>query len=611
MMEGNFPTTPQTEPNLVPDDDKSGIVGATICFTPQPSPLTSPRAAPDPLMKSIETEEYIGSIDARDEQVASEDGINEFELLDGVESKASIQVDELDVDDEMVGDLLKNTAKTMKNDETMEDLGCPPGGLSSLSRHGETGHAKLPIETLILDEERLQSTDNITFSRMTKSMLSHMAKLGEQDAVSVEGDASVAPSLKIDATPISTLMTLKAFWENRVLGKVGDDIVNVKEGQNHLSTDSDHQSVTSSVADSQVSSRKKNKVSVLSSIAAFIWLWLQSIVLICAYSAKKITENFCNALARNIISTVAGSQVSCRDVKSPDEMVLTEIAELTRINMRLFPDDAPVDFKPAPNSTSDSSTLDKFDPDAAGQIDKQAKRKMIGWNVAKALSVIISFAHLVKRFSSTANDFGLDSSDSTCVPSSPTSFDSMRKWEIDITQTDQTHTNLPTHYLITSLVIALLSAYVYKPVLVKKSLKREPKHFHGLWTPEEHEQFLKGFDQNGSNWKLVADFVPTRSYDQVKAHGMHWKKIGSPNTMRRSKKISIDSSSLLISFAPDVLGQLTPKSMNVTGMMPIDSTSKCREKQLADARQYAKTLKAVKSVKKESNKVKRSSRHSL
>lgn len=39
-----------------------------------------------------------------------------------------------------------------------------------------------------------------------------------------------------------------------------------------------------------------------------------------------------------------------------------------------------------------------------------------------------------------------------------------------------------------------------------------------MWTKEEHELFLKGYEAHGHNWKMIADIVRTRNRSQVASH---------------------------------------------------------------------------------------------
>ena len=631
IMEGHLLSTPQahTEPNLI-DDDKSGIVGATICFTPQPSPAASRPGSP--LMKcSVETEEYIGSIEANqvNNETLVDDDMHEFELLDGNESKASIKVEDVDVDDKLVDDLLKDAVTPMKQDLGSHDLdleemiSSPPSSLPSLNEEdptcGKKTEAKKPTERPLLNEESLQYSDATHFSRMTKSMLSHMAKLGNQDVAGEEGGASDTPSSpKVDATPINTLKTLKTFWENHIVGKTMEG----PEGGSSMNppNESDQQSISNSVGNSHASSRTHSQPHLVSTIN-YVWLWIQSLVLLCAFSAKKIIEQICNALARSIISTAAG-QIGSTENESSDDPVLEEVVGSARLKLdNLFSKSV---------EEKDSKLSNETDNSADGATTSQ---EAFVWKSRAALIIALAVFILHMLLKIFADDaMSSDATDSVCFGNNiTTSVDDASYLEVDLDPTSDTihlemHANSVMSWIgfSASIVIALLSAYIYKPKFLKKiSMKKESKYLTGLWTVQEHEQFIKGFEQYGTNWKLVSPFIPTRTYEQVKAHGIHWRKIGSPDTMKRSKKIEVESPKPIVASSYVVSPQKTPKTTNITNVgikaedtqstMKITNTkSKTRAEQLASARAYAENLKMTQSAKKKNEtKTKRSSRHSL
>ena len=120
------------EPHLVADDGKSvGLVGATICFTPQPSPRSSPnldgaRGNLSHIGGSLsESSNFIGDLLAcatgsgtegassnlrtSAVQIASSlDGrsTSDYEMLDGISSKGTIEIEDLSVDEESINSTL-------------------------------------------------------------------------------------------------------------------------------------------------------------------------------------------------------------------------------------------------------------------------------------------------------------------------------------------------------------------------------------------------------------------------------------------------------------------------------------------------------------------------
>lgn len=55
-----------------------------------------------------------------------------------------------------------------------------------------------------------------------------------------------------------------------------------------------------------------------------------------------------------------------------------------------------------------------------------------------------------------------------------------------------------------------------KPSLTVES--EEDDTLPGRWTKEEHDKFVDGLKKYGKNWKLIEDFVDTRSGSQIRSH---------------------------------------------------------------------------------------------
>ena len=127
-------------------------------------------------------------------------------------------------------------------------------------------------------------------------------------------------------------------------------------------------------------------------------------------------------------------------------------------------------------------------------------------------------ASLLVRFFTASSILVSDvSSQHVCLTTNTTSFDSVPVWEVNLSQPENIHleipvkSNFPRMAFLASLVIALLSAFVFHSDLYRLSVKTSSKHASGIWSPQEHEQFLEGYAQHGSKWKLVASFIPTRT----------------------------------------------------------------------------------------------------
>ncbi|EFC46587.1 predicted protein [Naegleria gruberi] len=76
--------------------------------------------------------------------------------------------------------------------------------------------------------------------------------------------------------------------------------------------------------------------------------------------------------------------------------------------------------------------------------------------------------------------------------------------------------------------------------------EEEGKKFNtGTWTRSEHEQFLKGLEEVGKNWKLISEnYVQTRKRTQIASHAQKWflklaemKKGGSDSSNHSSEEL--------------------------------------------------------------------------
>jgi SHAQKYF class myb-like DNA-binding protein len=42
--------------------------------------------------------------------------------------------------------------------------------------------------------------------------------------------------------------------------------------------------------------------------------------------------------------------------------------------------------------------------------------------------------------------------------------------------------------------------------------------YSGRWTDEEHEKFLEGLKMFGKDWRLIEDFIGSRTCAQIRSH---------------------------------------------------------------------------------------------
>ena len=139
-----------------------------------------------------------------------------------------------------------------------------------------------------------------------------------------------------------------------------------------------------------------------------------------------------------------------------------------------------------------------------------------------------------------------------CFPTRSTNLVSLRLWEFELSchtslgprQEGLLRDQVPVHMLPNYwlLIAVILSTSVFCAFVVKTkngiffATSKRPRILTGMWSEEEHQKFLEGYEKHGNRWSLVSAFVPTRTHTQVKSHGVYWRKIRSPSKMQRSRK---------------------------------------------------------------------------
>jgi len=213
---------PMSRGVIIADDEENsivGLLGATICFTPVNSPRSSPNmeGVRDDLSygNSSQSNNYIGSLRGYSTgdnsgvegavagrmscsamQIASSlDGrsTTEYEILDGVSSKGSIEIDELSLDEESPNTFLPSI--NISDGDQDDNLGL-------------TIVAESPLKMLykeVFSEEQSLVLDDITVDRESK-----------------DGD-STSTSLKVDKRPLTPFNKVRKIWEDRstVTGMIG------------------------------------------------------------------------------------------------------------------------------------------------------------------------------------------------------------------------------------------------------------------------------------------------------------------------------------------------------------------------------------------------------
>ncbi len=68
-----------------------------------------------------------------------------------------------------------------------------------------------------------------------------------------------------------------------------------------------------------------------------------------------------------------------------------------------------------------------------------------------------------------------------------------------------------------------LQKEVIKTVLDKRKKQQHANIKRGKWTKSEHEEFLKGYQKYGNNWKKISEeYVPTRTKIQLASHAQKY-----------------------------------------------------------------------------------------
>jgi hypothetical protein len=215
-------------PNLIDDDDKSLLVGATICFTPEPSPRHTPmrdttsnkkRSALDltPLeldsaLSSNATDDYIGSI-IDGSKVSSSNVIFTTSSLDGKSTTEyeildkSLEIEDLNLDEE----------------EEEEDA----------TDEGNGGSNK--------KDKKITDDDDVAAMLKNVSPTSSLPSLGSKDGLDEDvgedakkvatqldegaSDVVSTSSPKVDDRPLTPFNNLHKFWEGQSITNMSKSII--------------------------------------------------------------------------------------------------------------------------------------------------------------------------------------------------------------------------------------------------------------------------------------------------------------------------------------------------------------------------------------------------
>ena len=171
--------------------------------------------------------------------------------------------------------------------------------------------------------------------------------------------------------------------------------------------------------------------------------------------------------------------------------------------------------------------------------------------------------------------------DLRCFSTRMTNFVSVPLWELNLSpnsfeafdeESQKTGPRSWLSALVTLFVILLLFGVERVTLPFLKSAETTHETLSGIWTEEEHEQFLAGYKVYGNRWKLVSAFVPSRTHAQVARHGGYWLKIRSPGMMKKARKVMTPTTKTTPKKTPASASSSTtstPKKSNKTKLLPI------------------------------------------
>lgn len=71
----------------------------------------------------------------------------------------------------------------------------------------------------------------------------------------------------------------------------------------------------------------------------------------------------------------------------------------------------------------------------------------------------------------------------------------------------------------------------------------EAKYNNGRWSNEEHQSFIEGVLEYGTNWNKLTEIIPSRSTQQLKSHSRKCiNQLGNKSTTNGDNNHAIDKS---------------------------------------------------------------------
>ncbi|KAL3807137.1 hypothetical protein ACHAXA_004222 [Cyclostephanos tholiformis] len=607
------------EPHPDADDGKSvGLLGTTICFTPEHSPLSSPnlegvRGELSNIGSLSESIDYIGDLLAYASgsgtdgassklrssamQIASSlDGrsTSDYEMLDGISSKGTLEVEDLSVDEESIREENFGSPIADKTESPLEMFGTLPGG-----EHQD--------ETLILDGIRA----------------------GREPS---ENGNSPVSSHNFDDHALTPFCKLLKFWEGRssftnmVMGQtIGTETTQVANSEE--STSERGTLLSDTLVDESVSSAfaKVNGALILigASILSFIasasalvrivlggsivyilniakttfgQIWLRNMT--GGTRTENITEadspqDEVNKAAINAENSPGLARTNLSKLFFLEALKETTFARTLVESVRRSESEeherSSIDYNVAILDQRETAILKTINDEVTAGIVTKCRRvipslnfEASGFAIAASSSIItcMTLQYVVDLLCKSMEIPSFEEYNLYCVCTNKSSFVSIPFWELVLSPifveeeyhvfNDASDEMMPRSCLSTIVIVSITTLLFYAFLFMSATAfpttkpKAVDKVLTGIWSEEEHRQFLEGYNVHGSHWKLVSAFVPTRNHAQVRTHGSYWLKVHSPVRMKKTRK----QDPIFGSSSPASSSKSTPRRSNQIKVTP-------------------------------------------
>ncbi len=526
----------------VMDDEKSDVlVGATICFTPETSPVSSPNRKGSPsgvnaittvCSLNSDSNNYIGSLheDPMDHtgmesvlitkssavQIASSlDGrsITEYEVLDGIHSRGTIECEDLISED---GSGEHPCARSEMNTNVKGNLS---GSITCPSLNCG-GYDDLTLPTLASPFRDFLTSPTEKSHHVSGGGVGYSCP-GVSDDGLVENervDGGSVNSSPIDDRPLNAFMTLQMFWECRAtLSSMRKSMVLRVLGAETL-TDI---TATTTTITTDVPRGDEAGINSYNITGA-------------ATSPTSADMMISKSSEGNDPSDHTRTSLINRFA---DEVALEEdLLETEEVNIN------GVDCNGSASALNENALGTKTNS-CVGIIAKC--KRVIGTilSITASLCFLVLFVYICNLLPTSVNDV-VHEEVGECPQHELIAFPSGEPTFQEDVLGEDASTFKGSWLAVSTVLTLMLGAIIFKPKNRASSPAEDiqhessPIHIIGIWSEEEHRQFLEGYNIHGGKWKMVSKFVPTRSDTQVRAHGIYWLKVRSPTKMTRARVVA-------------------------------------------------------------------------